>query len=136
MIDRELKKREAIERMKKVGIFDGTIKDFKDDDLVSQSLPSLGACYWIEGEQLDRVRRFEEQHNALVYFVIHSYTEIGEMDSYLFVSDHEEEWEQDREDMEYGQLLAYVYNYDDPDLSEFGHIGFELTVAGGLRRVW
>ena len=122
--------------MKKIGIFDGTIKDFQDNDLVSQSLPPLGACYWIEGEQLNRVREFEEQYNALVYFVIHSYTEIGEMDSYLFVSDHEEEWEQDREDLEYGQMLAYVYNYDDPDLSEFGHIGFELTVAGGLRRVW
>ena len=136
MIDRELKKREAIERMKKIGIFDGTIKDFQDDDLISQSLPPLGACYWIEGEQLDRVRKFEEQHNALVYFVIHSYTEFGEMDSYLYVSDHEEEWEQDCEDLEYGQMLAYVYNYGDPDLSEFGSIGFELTAAAGLRRVW
>ena len=136
MIDRETKKRDAIERMKKIGIFDGTIKDFQDDDLVSQSLPPFGACYWIEGKQLNRVREFEEQYNALVYFVIHSFTKIGEMDSYLFVSDHEEEWEQDREDLEYEQTLAYVYNYDTPDFSEFERIGFTLTEAAGLRRVW
>lgn len=134
---REEKKIEAVARMKKLGIFPETIKQFEDDGLISQSLPPFGACYWIEGEQLERVRKFEEQHDALVYFVIHSYTNIGEMDSYLFVSDYrDEEWARDRADLEQGQTLAYVYNYDEPSFSTFGPVGIELTPAAGLRRTW
>lgn len=135
-ISRERKKEEALARMKIIGIFNGTVRQFRKDDLVSQSLPPVGACYWIEGEQLERVKAFEEKYNALVYFVIHSYTEFGEMDSYLYVSDYEEEWETDRCDLECGQTLAYVYNYDMPDCSEFGSIGFAVTPAAGLRRTW
>ncbi len=132
----EKKKAEAIARMKKIGIFPTTIKQFEKEDLVSQSLPPVGACFWIEGEQLKRVREFEKKHNALVYFVIHSYTNIGEMESYLYVSDYEEEWEMDRRDLESSQTCAYVYNHDMPECSEFGSIGFALTPAAGLRRTW
>lgn len=135
-ISRERKKEEALLRMKKIGIFPETIKQFEREDLVSQSLPPIGACYWIEGEQLKRVKEFEQKYNALVYFVIHSYTTIGEMESYLYVSDYEEEWETDRNDLENGSTLAYVYNLDAPECSEFGSIGFAVTPAAGLRRTW
>lgn len=135
-ISAERKKAEAIARMKKIGIFPETIKQFEQEDLVSQSLPPVGACFWIEGEQLERVKEFERQHNALVYFVIHSYTSIGEMESYLYVSDYEEEWETDRADLENGSTLAYVHNLDAPECSEFGSIGFAVTPAAGLRRTW
>ena len=132
----ELKKQEAIRRMKMIGIFDGSVKDFERENLLSQSLSPIGACYWVNGEQLERVRKFEEKHNALVYFVIHSYTEFGQMDSYLFVSDYEDEWEQEREDLKHNQALAYVYNYNTTNCSEFGFIGFEMTAAAGLKRIW
>lgn len=132
----ERKKAEAIARMKKIGIFPGTVKQFEGEDLVSQSLPPFGACFWIDEEQRERVKEFEKDYNALVYFVIHSYTTIGEMESYLYVSDYEEEWEIDRDDLKNGQTLAYVYNHDMPDCSEFGSIGFAVTPAAGLRRTW
>ncbi len=135
-VSRERKKEEALLRMKKIGIFPGTIKQFEKSDLVSQSLPPVGACFWIEGEQLERVREFEKKYNALVYFVIHSYTIIGEMESYLYVSDYEEEWEMDRAYLGNGKALVYVYNLDAPDCSEFGSISFALTSAAGLRRTW
>lgn len=135
-VSREEKKIEALARMKKWGIFPETVKQFKNDDLISESTPPVGACFWIEGEQLERVRRFEEEHNALVYFVIHSYTNIGELENYLYVSDYPEEWEQDREDIGYGQQLCYVLNHDAPECSEFGSIGIALTPAAGLRRTW
>ncbi len=128
------KKEEAILRMEKIGIFPETIKQFEEDGLVSQSLPPVGACFWIEGEQLERVREFEKENNALVYFVIYSYTIYGEIECYLFVSDYEDEWEVDWDDLNYNQALAYVYNHDAPDCSEFGFIGFALTPAAGLRR--
>lgn len=124
-VTREAKKAEAIARMKLWGIFPGIRKQFEKEDLVSESAPPLGACYWLEGEQLARVREFEEKNNALVYHVIHSFTSLGEMESYLYVSDYPEEWERDRADIEDGQQLAYVYNRDMPDCSEFGCIGVD-----------
>lgn len=135
-ISREEKKIEAIARMKAWGIFAPIIKQFEKEDLVSESAPPLGACFWLNEEQLARVREFEEKNNALVYHVIHSYTNIGEMESYLYVSDYPEEWEMDRQDIGEGSQLVYVVNKDAPDCSEFGSIGIALTAAAGLRRTW
>lgn len=81
-ISREEKKIEAIERMKRLGIFSETIKQFEQEDLVSISEPPVGAFFWIEGEELEQMRRFEQRYNALVYVIIRSYTTIGKMDSY------------------------------------------------------
>lgn len=135
-ISREEKKIEAIARMKARGIYAPIVKQFEKEDLVSESAPPLGACFWLNEEQLARVREFEEQNNALVYHVIHSYTNIGEMESYLYVSDYPEEWERDRQDIGEGSQLVYVVNKDAPDCSEFGSIGIALTAAAGLRRTW
>lgn len=130
------KKKEAIKRMKEWGIFPQTIKQFENEGLISESAPPFGACFWIEDEQLDRVREFEKEHDALVYHVIHSYTNIGEMEAYLYVSNYIDEWKYDHEDIKEGQQLCYVYNHDAPDCSEFGTIGIKLTPAAGLVRVW
>ena len=135
-VTREEKKVEAIERMKAWGIFDQTIEQFAQDDLISESVPPVGACFWLDKEQLQRVRDFEKEHNALVYFVIHSYTNLGELESYLYVSDYKEEWHYDREDIKEHQQIAYVYNAGAPEFSEMGSIGIELTPAAGLRRTW
>ena len=81
-------------------------------------------------------KKFEEKYNAVVYHVIHSFTNIGELESYLFVSDRPDEWETDRKDLKSGQPLAWVYNYDEPDWPELGYIGVSLTTAAGLRRTW
>lgn len=134
--DLETKKKEALRRMKSWGIYPPIVRQFKAQGLISESAPPLGACYWLQGEQLARVRKFEKRHDALVYHVIHSFTSIGEMESYLYVSDYPEEWEMDRADIEDGQQLVYVYNHDAPDCSEFGSIGVQLTEAAGLRRTW
>ena len=135
-VTRKEKKAEALVRMKLWGIYAPIRKQFEKEDLVSESAPPLGACYWLDEAQRKRVAEFEEQNNALVYHVIHSYTSIGEMESYLYVSDYPEEWERDREDIKDGQQLVYVFNHDMPDCSEFGSIGVALTPAAGLRRTW
>ena len=134
----EEKKAEAIERMKALGIFPQTIQQFKNEDCISISEPPFGAFYWAEGQDLERIRQFEAENDALVYVVIRSYTTIGKLDSYLFVSDYAEEWEVDRKNIrEVGDgLLAYVYNHDAPEGSEMGYIGIAPTDAAGLRRTW
>lgn len=132
----ETKKSEAIARMKLWGIHTPIIRQFVEDGQVSESAPPLGACYWLNDEQSARVKAFEGLHQALVYHVIHSYTNIGELESYLYVSDYEEEWEMDRSDIKDGQQLAYVHNLSMPDCSEFGSIGVALSPAAGLSRTW
>ena len=132
----EDKKAEAVARMKMLGIFPETIRQFDKDGLVSISEPPLGAFFWTAGEDLEHIRSFEERYNVLVYLVVRSYTEFGRMDSCLYVSDHPDEWGMDREDIRQGQAYAYVYNHDDPECSEIGSIGIMKTPAAGLRRIW
>lgn len=129
----EEKKAEAIRRMKMLGIFPETIKQF-EAGYVSRSEPPFGAYYWVEGEELEALRKFEEEHDCLVYTVVRSYTSIGLMDSYLFVGDDIEGWELDRDDLENGYAFTYTVNYDAPDCSEYGTIGIKLAVAAGLVR--
>ena len=135
-ITREEKKVEAIKRMKMLGIFGQTIRDFENHDLVSVTEPPVGAFYWLEDEEMERVHDFEEKHNALVYCVIRSFTNFGTMDSYLYVSDYKEEWKDDIRDIKENIQLVYVYNRDYPELSEFGSIGFKRTIAAGLMRTF
>ena len=132
----EDKKAEAIKRMKYIGIFPDTIKQFEKENLVSISEPPVGAFYWTDERETADVKAFEESHNALVYCIIRSYTTFGKMDSYLYVSDYPEEWEYDWEDLKENMTVAYVKNYDMPDCSELGTIGFERTIAAGLKRTF
>lgn len=133
-ISKEAKKSEAIARMKALGVFPETIRQFEKEDLVSKSEPPFGAFYWVEDDELEELRTWEEEHNALVYLVVRSYTTFGTMDSYLFVSDYEEEWEYDRNDLPCGIVFAYTLNRTYPDFSEFGSIGVKKTIAAGLVR--
>ena len=137
-ISREAKKAEAIERMRKLGIYEDTIKQFEDEDLISVAEPPLGAHYWADPETMQQIRDFEAEYNALVYYVVRSYANIGRNDCYLYVSDCEDEWGMDYEDLadpESG-VMVYCYNHDDPILSEFGSVGLKKTVAAGLQRIW
>lgn len=133
-ISTELKKQEAISRLETLKIFPQTIKDF-ENGLVSISEPPFGAFYWVDEEEKTEIKKFEEEYDALVYMIIKSYTSFGTVNSYLYVSDYEEEWEDDRQDLAEGIPLVYVRNIDAPDCSEFGSIQIRRTVAAGLERI-
>lgn len=132
------KKKEAVLRMKALGIFPETIRQFEEEGLVSISELPMGAFYWAEGEDLEHIRAFEAQHDALVYVVVRSIMSGDRMDCYLFVSDCPEELEQDRACASAPEdgVFSYVRNHDAPDCSEFGDIGLTRTPAAGLRRIW
>ncbi len=132
----ERKKAEAIARMKILGIIPEAVQQFENEGFVNRSEPPFGALYWVEGDDLKFLHEFEKEHNALVYAVVRAYYTIGKMDAFLYVSDYEEEWKQDRADLREGQAMAYVRNLDDELCSEFGSVGIERTPAAGLRRTW
>lgn len=133
-ITREMKKEEAIKRMKALDIINDAINQFKTDDIVMVS-EYMGALYWLNDEEKEMVRKFEDENDALVYMVVRSYTNFGKMDSLLFVSDYDEEWEMDHEGIKDGYVLSYTKNYDDPWCSEMGSIGVK-PMFGGLVRTF
>lgn len=128
----EKKKIEAIARMQQLKLHPNIIKEFEKDNILNLS-ENGGFLYWLTDEQKSYVEEFENTYNALVYHVIHNYTAFGELLAFLFVSDYEEEWETDREDLADGYAYAYVRNVDDDDCSELGGICFQ-TQFGGLVR--
>ncbi|MGI2064652.1 hypothetical protein [Escherichia coli] len=124
-------KKEAIKRMKALGIIDDTIQQFEQADLVSYSL--CGGNYWLDNSFKQLVAEFEEKHDYLVYYAILSYTAIGKMLSLFYVSNREEEWSGDWKELNEGFQMSYVFNLDIPEYSEFGLIGFK-PIFGGLIR--
>lgn len=81
------------------------------------------------------VRNFKSEYQRVVYYVIHNYSCIGELLTFLYVSKHEEEWELERRDLENGTPIAFVVNVDNNLFSEFGSVGIE-SVSGRVIRTF
>ncbi len=137
-VSREIKKVEAIKRMKALGLFAPCIKAFKRDE-VQLSEPTGGLYEFSSNTELTaKVKEFENEYNALVYHVIHTPAridgEVMDMYNFLYVSDYQEEWEADNVDIEYGYTMSYVWNKTIDYFSEFGSIAVQGRF-GGLVRV-
>ena len=134
-ITRDIKKEKAIELMKKLDIYKPYIKGFKNEDTVCYFENYGGYWAWQEPDLIEKVKQLEEEHNCLVYAITHEYTGIGEMYSFLIITDYEEEWDTLLE--KYGNQyygFAYVWNKDDDDCSEFGTVALS-SFGGGIRRI-
>ena len=132
---REEKKIKAVELMKKLDIYRPYIKGLQKEDNVCFFENYGGYWAWQEPDLMKKVKELEEEHNCLVYAITHEYTSIGEMYSFLIVTDYEEEWDTLLE--KYGNqyyAFAYVWNKDDDDCSEFGTIALS-SFGGGIRRI-
>lgn len=133
-VSMENKKAEAINRMNTLDLFTPYIMAFEKRDKIYLSEPT-GGVYEFDAdvELVAKVKEFEEENNALVYHVIHSITVFGELYNFLYVSDYDEEWEMDNEDLDEGYALAYVWNKSDEWCSEFGSIGVRGKFGGIVR---
>lgn len=138
-VSREIKKVEAINRMKELGLFAPCIKAFKDRDEVQLSEPTGGLYEFSSDKEFTaKVQEFEKKNNALVYHVIHTPMrldgEVMDMYNFLYVSDYQEEWEVDNADIKEGEVFAYVWNKTIDYFSEFGSIAVK-GMFGGLVRI-
>ena len=134
-ITRDIKKEKAIELMKKLDIYKPYIKGFKNEDTVCYFENYGGYWAYQEPGLIEKVKELEEEHNCLVYAITHEYTAIGEMYSFLIITDYEEEWDTLLE--KYGNQyygFAYVWNKDDEECSEFGTVAIS-SFGGGIRRI-
>lgn len=137
-VSREIKKVEAINRMKELGLFAPCIKAFKSRDEVQLSEQTGGLYEFSADRELTaKVQEFERKNNALVYHVIHTLMRLdgGVMDmySFLYVSDYQEEWEMDQNDIKEGYALVYVWNKTIDYFSEFGSIAVKEKFGGLVR---
>ena len=128
---KEEQRKECLTRMKLSGLCREVIEDFQKGQLYKTE--RLGILYYLNNNEMAVVKDFEEKNNAVVYHILHSNTEFGELLAILYVSQYKEEWEMDRADLQEGIALSYVYNVDCPDYSEFGSIGFARKFGGLIR---
>ena len=128
----EKKKQEALKRMKLLNLYPDVIKEFEKENIVNLS-ENGGFLYWLNSEQKEIVSEFEKEHDALVYHVIHDFTAFGELLTFLYVSDYEEECKDDVNDLKDGYSCAYVKNLSDDFCSEFGSICFRQQFGGLVR---
>lgn len=137
-VSREIKKAEAINRMKELGLFAPCIKAFKDRNEVQLSEPTGGLYEFSSDKELtEKVKKFEKENDALVYHVIHTPAkidgEVMDMYNFLYVSDYQEEYDLDNEDILVGCALVYVWNRTNDYCSEFGSIGIKGKFGGLVR---
>lgn len=133
-VSREIKKEEAIKRLKEMEIVSEAIRQFEEDDLVNVSENPYGALYWADDAQKKLIEEFEEEYDGLVYLANLCNTEFGKLLSLFYVSDYKEEWEMENEDIKDGYSCVYCINLDCPDFSEFGSIAFQ-PIFGGVKRI-
>lgn len=131
-MEKAKQKQDALERMKMLKLHDNVIREFEKEGIVNMS-ENGGYLYWLDSDQQAIVDNFESEYDAVVYHVIHSFTEFGELYALLYVSKDEEEWEYEKEDLECGIALAYVKNITDDCCSEFGSIGVKPQFGGLVR---
>ena len=137
---KEKQKQEAIKRMKILKLHPDTIEVFKTGDIVfySESLSRefQGILYWVSNKEefVELIEHFEDRYGALVYHATLGHYDFGTCLSLLYVSNDKSEWTTDRNDLKENLAYAYVYNFDEPEFSEFGIIGLK-HVNGGLVRI-
>ena len=130
----ETKKAEAIKRMKALDLYKPYITLFEKDNQIFMSEMTGGVYEFNDNEELvAKVKAFEEEYDALVYHVIRTMTQFGELYNFLYVSKYQEEWETDNEDIAEGYALVYVWNKTDDWCSEFGSIGVQGKFGGIVR---
>lgn len=144
MIEKELstkQKEEAIKRMRLLQLMPQVISDYKKNGRVyySERQNSFfpATLYWLDNHQeyVDIVKEFEKKHKAIVYHAQLTHLEFGDNLALFYVSQYEDEWSQDKDDILNGQLYSRVINLQCEHDSDFGYIGVKPAI-GGVVRTW
>ena len=141
---RDKQKQEAIKRLKILEkeylVHKNVLKEFKQNETIyySENLGGAfsGILYWLRNKKefVEKVKEIEKTRNLYIYHcILNHYRDIGDVLTMLYVSEDEEFWEYEREELKDGYASAYVWNISFEHYSEFGDIGI-VGVNGGLVR--
>lgn len=135
---REHQKSVAIKLLKDLDIYKPYIRAFKEQNKIC--LFEEYAGFYIDEEQekelYENIKKFEEEHECIVYAVTHEYTQFGECYDYLIVPKYKDEWDTliSYSNVNKHVIFAYVVNKDEPYCSEYGDITVQ-SFGGGLCRI-
>ena len=128
----EKQKAEAAFWLELMGVRENVRRKFEESGTVM--LCNNGQYYPVDDSMGAEIRRFEQEHDAIVYLAVRVFTALGDLDALLFVGKYEEEWPLEREDIKAGYAMSYTINRDYPECSEMGSIFFRTTEDGGIVR--
>lgn len=129
-----LMREEAVKRMEKLGLNKKIIDEFiKHGRPTCSNMGGAGCRYLADDEEKFII---DDLNSLCVYHLVESNTRFGKHIAFLYVSSDMDEWEYDEDNLENGMCMAYVYNCDAPDLSEYGSIGIQRTDKGCLVRTF
>lgn len=129
-IDRGRMKREAIRRMKKLGLNEECIEKFKKGKL---QMSLQGFLFDLSPDIKKMVEEHEKELGYIIYHVIHSYSNIGETYECLFVSNYANDWIYERDMIKNNIVYAWVINKTFPENSEAGSIMVQKLYGGLIR---
>ena len=136
---RQKQKLEALERMKILKLDNSVIKEFNTKGTIylseRQNKIFPATLYWVSNyeDYVAIIDEFEKKYNSIVYHCQLTHTTWGDLLSLLYVSDSEEEWSMDKDDLKNHYAVVRVENLQDRYFSEFGTIGLK-SVMGGIER--
>lgn len=133
-VNKETKIAEAVTRLKMMEVPVSVIEDFLHG-YVMVAEPPTGEMRNITEKEKEEIATFEDKHNAIVYMIVRSYTNFGQLDSWLFISDYPEEWAMEDAAIKDGIVFSWTINRDIPEFSDMGSIAYK-KVDGGVVRVF
>lgn len=124
-------KAEAAKRMRLLGVEEEHIQDFERDGKIyfsaaDKTLPELST------EDMEIIEEFENDYQALVYMVIRKDTEYGMKDALLYVSNDENDWPLEEDELKMSYAFTHVINHRCPEVLEFHRIDFSGTPDGKI----
>ena len=125
-------KLEAIKRLRNLGVMKTVENGFRENSKVYMS-EFGGILYDLNADAQKSILKMGRFADRLAYAVICSHFEYGDLYTVLYVGRDKETWQSERPDRD-GYCRAYVYNVDEPYLSEFG-TGQVQGANGGIIRL-
>lgn len=138
--DKQLK--EALERMELLKLEESVIEALKKGNLYkSETLRNPGALSKVDKVDKDFIDNWAKEIKYLPYHVIKESTLFGDMLTILYVSNRENEWEEDREgleplsELEPAEIKVYSVIKHDRSHSGFANVNIR-PFLGGLCKVF
>lgn len=129
---KEEMKKEAIERLRMLDVYNSVLNEFINEDKLNKSEGKDGILYWLDDDEQEKVKGYEEKWNVLVYHVIKTYTiDFGLIYDLLYITNEKEFWEEERKRLKNGLVLTHTISC----FEESGDITIK-SINGGVVRVW
>jgi hypothetical protein len=130
--------REAMRRLKLLKVHKKVINDYKKGQInISERFNKDDAVllYHPTEEEQYIIGKLEDKYAIHIYHIQKTDTNFGMLYTCLYVAlDNENEWEIEAQYLSNGHSLAYVYNDDNPHLSQFGSVVVK-PMNGGIIRI-